>query len=104
MRKTPNYLTDRTVGTAADWLLRFLFHPRPDIDLAVDGAAKCTQAGIDLSRAVAELAKSLDVPLPTQSTGHVPTFTGPMEGSRIDLLARACWVLALITEARRGGP
>ena len=36
-----------TVGTAADWLLRFLLHPRPSLQLASLGAVLCgRQAGL----------------------------------------------------------
>ena len=30
-----------TVGTAADWLLRFMLHPRPSLEFAAVGAALC---------------------------------------------------------------
>jgi hypothetical protein len=48
-----------TVGTAADWLLRFLVHPQPDRHLAMLGVMRCARAKINLLTAFAEIAESL---------------------------------------------
>lgn len=95
-----------TIGTAADWLLRFLVDPRPDLHLAVAGAAACTQAGIRVLPALAEIVGALGVALPMRPPEHVRIFAGPLPGSDADpgLLARACWALALLTEVFRAGP
>ncbi len=97
-----------TVGGAADWLLRFMVCPDPNVDLAIAGAAHLSPG---MMMAVAELAMLLGVTgLPgTLSMGGSPvsgsahTFTGPVAGTSVDeeLLARGCWVLALATEAFR---
>lgn len=95
-----------TVGTAADWLLRFLVDPEPELDLVMTGAAACARAGIRLLPALAEVAGALAMSLPSRPARHVRVFTGPAAGNGADavVLARSCWVLALITEACRGGP
>jgi len=93
-----------TVGTAADWLLRFLLYPEPDLILAAAGAALCEQGNMLFGPALAEIAESLAVPLPTTPGAHV-RFTGPVLGSTAppELLARSSWALALLTEAFRAG-
>lgn len=95
-----------TVGTAADWLLRFLVDSEPELDLVMMGAAACARAGIRLLPALAEVARTLGMSLPSRPAEHVRVFIGPAEGNGADarVLAQACWVLALITEAYRGGP
>lgn len=88
-----------TVGTAADWLLRFLLHPRPPLKLAATGASLC-----GMRDAFADIAMSLGYML---DSGGVLTdsagFAGPASGSTAepDDLARACWALALLTEVFR---
>ena len=84
-----------TVGTAADWLLRFLLHPQPDIHLAVAGAVASTKAGIMVLPALAGMAGSLNVPMPARPPDSVQVFTGPSRGNHADpaLLARSCWAL-----------
>jgi hypothetical protein len=119
----------RTVGTAADWLLRFLLHPAPDVSLAMAGAAEV--GGRPLMRPVAGLAAALGATcryrggvagslagyeeaagagLVTPGHGRQGrdvsfTFTGPAAGSTAEpgLLARGCWALALLTELFRAG-
>jgi len=95
----------RTLGTAADWLLRFLLHPSPAPDLAVKGVAGCRSIGIDMAPAFIQIAKHLGVRLP-KALGEVRVFTGPGPGSAVEaeLLARSCWALALLSEVQRGGP
>lgn len=93
-----------TIGTAADWLLRFLVHPSPDLGLAVHGAVLCKKAGINLMPALAAINRALGVPWPpSAAAGQVQSFNGPISGSSVDGLERACWALALLTEVRRGG-
>jgi hypothetical protein len=88
-----------TVGTGADWLLRFLLHPRPSLALAAAGARLC---GLD--DAFADIALSLGYgpgsdAVVTGSGG----FAGPVSGNTAEFedLARACWALALLTEMYR---
>jgi hypothetical protein len=88
-----------TVGTAADWLLRFLLHPKPSLALAAAGADLC---GMD--EAFTDIAVSLGYGL---DSGGAPAgtvgFTGPVSGNPAgpEDLARACWALALLTEMFR---
>lgn len=85
-----------TIGTAADWLMRFLVHPTPSLGLAVDGARLC-----NMMPALGSIAELLGY-----SSIGTETFTGPVAGSTVDpdLLYRVCWALALLTEVYRGGP
>lgn len=91
-----------TVGTAADWLLRFLLHPQPDLSLATTPAARISPA---MTQAVADLAAQIGA-TDTHSRAPADTFTGPMPGNDTDpeLLARGCWALAVLTEVFRAGP
>jgi hypothetical protein len=106
-----------TIGTAADWLLRFLLHPQPDLHLAMAGVFVSTAMGISTLGAFSQIAQSLGVPrsvladdlraLSGVADARDPArFTGPGPGSTADPehLARACWAIALLTEAFRGGP
>ncbi len=116
-----------TTGGAADWLLRFLACPHPDVHLAMAGAG---YLGPGMMRATADLAallgavlrpypgpvatpgaddafvltgvRDLIAPAGTAPAGPA-TFTGPLPGSDVDaeLLARGCWALTLLTEAFR---
>lgn len=94
-----------TVGTAADWQLRFQLQSTPDLSLAVRGATLCRKGGIELIPALVEIASELGVSLPRQDQPPARTFTGPVAGNETEpvFLARACWVLAALTEAYRGG-
>lgn len=95
-----------TVGTAADWLLRFVVYPAPDIRLALRGGKIAADlAGLNALPAMAQIAKALTVPPPSPHA-EVRTFTGPVPGSTAepDMLVRACWALALFTEVYRFGP
>ena len=85
-----------TIGTAADWMMRFLVHPNPSLRLAAQGASMC-----GMLPALQELA----VMLGFRDSGAAQ-FTGPARGSGAepDLLYRACWGLALLTEVYRRGP
>lgn len=85
-----------TIGTAADWMMRFLVHPEPSLRLAAQGAALC-----GMVPALKELASMLSI-----RNGGTDTFTGPEHGTGAepDLLYRACWGLALLTEVYRRGP
>ncbi len=93
-----------TIGTATDWLLRFLVHPAPSLHLAALGARLCQRL------------PALDGRSRTRSrytdTG-AELFRGPRPGSRADpdYLNRVCWALALLSEVYRssgmalaGGP
>lgn len=98
-----------TVGTAADWLLRFLVCPYPETELACRGAAMASNAIVS---AFDELARTLGYEDPlgpiTVGRGSIgpSSFTGPIAGADIDFdhLARSCWAFALLTEGFRGGP
>ena len=85
-----------TIGTAADWMMRFLVHPNPSLRLAAQGASLC-----GMLPALEELALMLGF----RDSGAAQ-FTGPARGSGAepDLLYRACWGLALLTEVYRRGP
>jgi hypothetical protein len=85
-----------TIGTAADWMMRFLVHPTPSLGLAGQGAALC-----GMLPALKELAFMLG--FRDEGTGQ---FTGPAHGTGTepDLLCRACWALSLLTEVYRRGP
>jgi hypothetical protein len=97
-----------TVGTACDWLLRFLVHPQPDVSLALTGGGFIPQHLPGLGAALFDLCDSLGIP----TGGSMPppaserTFTGPVGGSTVEpeVLARGCWALALLTEFYRAGP
>ncbi len=88
-----------TVGTAADWLLRFLLYPKPSLALAARGAVIC-----GMGRPFREIAESLgyetDSDVVMAGTGG---FIGPVSGNLAEAehLARACWALALLTEVYR---
>jgi hypothetical protein len=89
-----------TLGSAADWLLRFLVHPRPSLDLAATGAMFCNSLA-----ALEDLACMLGMTRDDLRRGRW-AFEGPAAGADAEPahLARACWVLALLTEVYRGGP
>ena len=91
-----------TVGTAADWLLRFMLHPRPSLALAATGAAMYGRRS-GMVEAFIEIAESLGYdPGAALDTGATD-FTGPIDGNDADAdqLASACWALALLTEMFR---
>src|SRR5258708_5829743 len=98
-----------TVGTACDWLLRFLVHPQPDVHLALMGGGFVPQHGPGLGVALFEMCDTLGIPtggtMPP-ARASTPTFTGPVPGSTIepDLLARGCSALALLTAFYRARP
>jgi len=85
-----------TIGTATDWVMRFLVHPNPSLLLAARGAALCGMLPV-----LKELAFMLGF-----RDGGTEKFTGPARssGAAPDLLHRACWGLALLTEVYRRGP
>jgi hypothetical protein len=95
-----------TVGTAADWLLQFMLHPRPSLEFAAVGAALCGR-GSGMIEALVEISESLGYTpaeaLPLSGGAHSTDFTGPIDGNDSDpeQLARACWALALLTEMFR---
>jgi hypothetical protein len=103
----PSEANPRTVGTAADWLLRFLVHPAPHLDLAVAGAARCSSVGIRIPRvALDDILHPLGLKAPLRPSETACAFSGPHPGASVEpaILNRACWVLALLTEVFRGGP
>jgi hypothetical protein len=85
-----------TIGTAADWMMRFLVHATPSLGLAAQGASLC-----GMLPALKELAFMLG--FRDCGTGQ---FTGPARGTGTEpeLLYRTCWGLALLTEVYRRGP
>jgi hypothetical protein len=85
-----------TIGTAADWMMKFLVHPTPSLGLAAQGAALCGMLPL-----LKELAFMLGF-----RDGGTEQFSGPARGTGIepDLLYRACWGLSLLTEVYRRGP
>jgi hypothetical protein len=105
----PEEANPGTLGTAADWLLRFLVFPRPALDLAAHGAVWCgarpSSPNLNMADALADLADTLGMSRADLQRGRW-AFNGPAEPSDVEPehLARACWALALLTEAYRGGP
>ncbi len=111
-----------TVGTAADWLLRFMLHPRPSLRLAAEGAALSALRAVGprnglpgtfaegpdiaLVPALTEIAGSLGMGRDVMGSLGEAGFIGPVGGNGADPehLARVCWVLALLTEVYRAGP
>jgi hypothetical protein len=91
-----------TVGTAADWLLRFLLHPRPSLKLAAVGAALCGRRS-GMAEALIEIAESLGYDFEAVFDASTTDFIGPVQGNDADpgQLASACWALALLTEMFR---
>ena len=91
-----------TVGTAADWLLRFMLHPRPSLKLAAAGAALCGRRS-GVVDAFIEIAESLGYEPDAVLDVSATDFTGPMGGNDADpnQLASACWALALLTDMFR---
>jgi hypothetical protein len=85
-----------TIGTAADWMMRFLVHAAPSLGLAAQGASLC-----GMLPALKELAFMLGF-----RDGGTGQFTGSAQGTGTepDLLYRTCWGLALLTEVYRRGP
>ncbi len=82
-----------TIGTAADWQMRFLVHPMPSLHLAALGGRLCGRL---------PALKAIAVSLGYTGAG-AELFRGPRPGSRIDpeYLNRACWALALLSEVYR---
>lgn len=101
-----------TVGTAADWLLKFLIHPTPNLHIPQHGArllSTITAGPLDPTTTVLPAFETIaeDLGIPAQAlSAEVTTFTYPAAGSSAepDLLARACWALALLTNAYRSDP
>lgn len=91
-----------TVGTAADWLLRFMLHPRPSLALAARGAALCGRRS-GMAEALIEIAKALGYDPEAVLDVSATDFIGPTSGNDADpgQLASACWALALLTETYR---
>jgi hypothetical protein len=96
----PGEANPGTTGTAADWLVRFLVHPRPALHLAAAGSMFC-----NAQPALEELATMLGMTGAALSPGQ-RAFDGPVPGNGTESaqLARACWALALLTEVYRAGP
>jgi hypothetical protein len=98
-----------TVGTAADWLLRFLLHPSPGLELAARGAVLCgaqpSGPRLGMLAALEGLAQTLGMTR-ADFRQNRRSFDGPGagNGAEPEHLARACWALALLTEVYRGGP
>lgn len=100
----PGTATAGTVGTAAEWVLKCLIHPAPSLHLPLFGAEWLDAVpGLVFTPALKELAEAIGMPEPTRS--RMAAFTGPATGnaSEPELLARACWAIALFTEAARAG-
>jgi len=91
-----------TVGTAADWLMRFMLHPRPSLKLAAAGAVLCGRRS-GMVEALMEIAGSLGYNPEAVMEADAIDFIGPVEGNDADpgQLASSCWALALLTEMYR---
>jgi hypothetical protein len=79
-----------TVGTAADWLLRFLLHPRPSLKLAATGAALCGRRS-GMAEALIEIAESLGYPPEAVLDASATDFAGPVRGNDADPGQLASW-------------
>lgn len=91
-----------TLGGAFDWMIRFLVHPAPALDLAALG----TMQAPALRQPLRDIARTLGYEI--DGSGRLVSasgFSGPTAGSSADLelLARSCWVLTLFTEVFRAG-
>lgn len=76
-RATQQDANPGTAGTAADWLLRFLLHPKPSLALAARGAVIC---GMD--RPFREIAESFGYePLPMSVWRPVTASLGRLAGT-----------------------
>jgi hypothetical protein len=100
-----NEVSPGTIGTAADWLMRFLLYPAPSLRLPVAGA-RLFAPRTRMLTALSEIAESLAL---GREMLHHPDdcgFTGPVSGSNAEpeYLARTCWVFSLFTEVFRRGP
>lgn len=88
-----------TVGTAADWLLRFLLHPTPSLALAAAGADLVRLGrGVHGHCSVARLRARFRSRIRQRGRLH---GAGQRKQYRAEELARACWALALLTEMFR---
>ena len=93
------------LGTAADWQMRFLIHPEPDLHLASLGVMELDvlsggiKGGFDQRGLLGQVNEVL------RYEGGTGSFTGPVEGSKMEpeTLCRACWGLALLTAVFRAG-
>ncbi len=90
-----------TLGTAFDWAVRFLLHPQPCPDLAIQGVLRFPPLG----QAAIDLALRLGIATGDNGRLGMDNFAGPAAGATIDreLLLRGCWALALLTEVFRIG-
>lgn len=93
-----------TMGEAFDWAVRFLVCAAPGLDLALRGIARRHPR---LAIAVVEMAQQLDGGYANGWSGLCDdgTFDGPAEGCAADeeVVLRACWALALLTQVYRTG-
>jgi hypothetical protein len=94
-----------TLGGAADWLLRFMLHPAPSLDLAITGAVFLGVRSGTIA-AITGIARSLGVSSAAVAQAPGSGFDGPIPGTDADpeSLARACWALSLLTEVCWAGP
>jgi hypothetical protein len=107
-----------TVGTAFDWRVRFLLDPRPDLRLALMGAALLGRHRLELAaKLMGALGGTLRIrphvggeaqPQPAKGPVAPRALAGADPGRTASLepewLARACYALALFTEVFRAGP
>jgi hypothetical protein len=95
-----------TLGTAFDWLVRFMVSAHPSLDLATRGIVGARSNG--LLRAFHELALTLGATSDQLNLGgiaRVGRYIGPAAilSEDEELACRAMWVLALLTEVYRAG-
>jgi hypothetical protein len=93
-----------TLGSAAHGLLRFLLDSQPDLTRAVRGAELCASADLDITPALPATDPAGRLPIPVHKP-HDPShaISGPAHAAPVkpDVLATACWALAVLTEASR---
>jgi hypothetical protein len=91
-----------TVGTAADWLLRFMVYPLPSLTLAATGATLFGPRSC-MVEVLLEIAESIGYSSEAVLDVSTTEFAGPVVGNGADpvQLASVCWALALLTEMQR---
>lgn len=91
-----------TVGTATDWLLRFMVYPLPSLALAATGAALFGPRSC-MMEVLLEIAESIGYSPEAVLDVGTTEFAGPVVGNGADpvQLASVCWALALLTEMQR---
>jgi hypothetical protein len=90
-----------SVGTAFDYLIRFELVPNPNLYLAMLGAHHAGERFVAL---LTELAGRLNCTVTETTIPPTASVTlGPVPQRRSELVARGCYLAALLTEVYRSG-